>query len=222
MRDMRNRKMDDFDVNKFSQDTVSRNLRNTANSNANLNAPGVALSVGVAEPRKGTEHHAFLVRDWKGVNGGDLPTNGDRSKVASKPGERHLNRTGFRAGVDGRPAALADADTSDKVGAGEMYNPVSTIFKLLRDQDDHGNYKSDGKGSPHAKMPKSDAYVETGKVPKLDDGEDETAGHLTRCCESLTRAAEAVDNRDAREAYLDQGCSHLEAAFKAHRRRPQN
>jgi hypothetical protein len=61
--------------------------------------------------------------------------------------------------------------------------------------------------SLHAKMPKV-GYAETGEVPRLDNDEDECAGHLSRCCESLSRAAEAVDNRDAREAYLDQGCSH--------------
>jgi hypothetical protein len=201
----------EFNPNLFTADTHSRVLKRVANSADGIANPAHAVAVGVAKPT-GTQHSALIINATKGspFEKGYRPTPG----YDTDSGKDH---------VDAKPIKDSkDRPNEDRVKEVAMPNPKSTIYRLLFEQDDHGQYLSDAKGSQHFRMTPitdgtraSDAFMDTGVKPELsDNNEDDPSTHLCRIAEAADSAIEATD-ADTRDHFIKKICEHLEATAKA-------
>lgn len=150
------------------------------------------------------------------------------------PGYRHLDPKSFakRGAVDGKPASAVTRDHGDTVKDVKMPKPETTRYRLLYEQDDHGNYRSNSHSAHfnsttmgRQENEPSGAIVDTGKRPNLDDldGQRPPLSDEDPCGTALNDAAISCDNAglaknyEEREGHLSAALEHIDRACRAHK-----
>lgn len=129
-----------------------------------------------------------------------------------------------RGAVDGKPAGAPGEGVGDTVTVKAMPNPKPTLYHLLYESDDHGDYRSSG-GDSHMSLTSLHARREEtrpgarveGGDGDTDSEEDKFGEHCQSCLEEMDAAIVSDDNYEAREAHLSKALEMIDAACKSHR-----
>ncbi len=80
----------------------------------------------------------------------------DRDQVTGREQKKAPVGTAKRGGLNGKPASEV-TDTGDSVSDADLGDAGDTAYKMFLSQDDHGQYRSDGKGETLTRPAKSES-----------------------------------------------------------------